>query len=107
MFLQFLDKHLPPSNSLHKILNCKTIKVSYCCTQNLGNIIKSYNKKLISSNNPILLPCNSRKKEECPLEEKCRVNDIISKCISSVSGFPNNVYLGTTPGEFKKMVLQP
>ena len=90
----------PPSNSLHKIFNCNTIRVSYCCTQNLGNIIKSHNKKLISSNNPILLPCNSRKKEECPLEEKCRANVIIFKCIVSAIGFPNNFYLGTAQREF-------
>ena len=50
-FLQLVDKHFPPSSSLHKIFNCSTIKVNYCCTQNLGNIIKSHNKKLISSNN--------------------------------------------------------
>ena len=76
--------------------------MSYCCTQNLGNIIKSHNKKLISSNNQIILPCNCRKKEECPLEGKCRVNDVIYKCIVSATGFPNKVYLGTAEGEFKK-----
>ena len=101
-FLQLLDKHFPPSNSLHRIFNRNTVKVSYCCTQNLGNIIKSHNKKLISSNNQIILPCNCRKKEECPLEGKCRVNDVIYKCIVSATGFPNKVYLGTAEGEFKK-----
>ena len=70
-FLQLLDKHFPPSNSLDRIFNRNTVEVSYCCTQNLGNIIKSHNKKLISSNNQIILPCNCRKKEECPLEGKC------------------------------------
>ena len=66
--------------------------MSYCCTQNLGNIIKSHNKKLISSNNQIILPCNCGKKEERPLEGKCRASDIIYKCIASATGFPNKVY---------------
>ena len=101
-FLQLLNKHFPPSNSLHKIFNFSTIKVSYCCTQNVANIIKSYKKRLISSNNQIILPCNCRKKEECPLEEKCRVNDIVHKCIAPATGFPNKVYLGTAQGECKK-----
>ena len=70
--------------------------MSYCCTQNLGNIIKSHNKKLISSNNQIILPCNCRKKEGCPLEGKCRANDIVYKCIASATGFLDKVYLGTT-----------
>ena len=76
--------------------------MSYYCTQNLGNIIKSNNKKLISSNNQIILPCNCRKKEECPLEEKCRPINIIYKCIPSATGFPKKVYLETSQGEFKK-----
>ena len=100
-FLQLLDKHFPPSNSHHKIFNRNSIKMSYCCTQNLGNIIKSHNKKLISSNNQIILSCNCRKKEECPLQGKCRANDLIYKCIPSATGFSHKVYLGTAQGEFK------
>ena len=73
MFLQLLGKHFPPSNSFHKIFNRNTIKVSYCCTQNLGSIIKSHNKKLISSNNRIILPRHCRRKEECPLEENAEL----------------------------------
>ena len=69
--------------------------MSYCCTQNLGNIIKLHNKKLISSNNQIILPCNCRKKEECLLEGKCRANDIVYKCITSATAFPDQVYLVT------------
>ena len=75
--------------------------MSYCCTQNLGNIIKLRNKKLISSNNQIILPCNCRKKEECPLEGKCGVNGVVYKCIASATGFPNKVYLGAAQGELK------
>ena len=100
-FLQLLDKHFPPSNSLHRIFNHNTVKVSYCCTQNLGNITKSHNKKLINSNNQIILPCNCRKKEDCPLEGKFRVNDVIYKCIASATGFPNKVYLGTAEESLK------
>ena len=39
-FLQLL-RHFPPSNKLHKTFNKNTVKVSYCCTQNLVSIIKS------------------------------------------------------------------
>ena len=94
-FLQLLDKHFPFSNSLHKIFNRNTIKVSYSCTQNSGNIIKSHNKNLISSNTQIILPCNFRKKEQCPLEGKSRANEIVYKCIASPAGFPNKVYSAT------------
>ena len=78
------------------------MKVSNCCTQNVGNIIKSHNKKLINSSNHHEQPCNCRKKEDCPLEGKCRTENIIYKCIASTSGHPDKVYLGTAEGDFKK-----
>ena len=67
-FLQLLGKHFRFFKSLQKIFNCHTVKVSCCCTKSLGNIIKSDNKKLISSYDQIILSCNCRRKEECPLE---------------------------------------
>ena len=42
----------------------------------------------------------SRKKEDCPLEGKCRTEIIIYKYIISTSGHPDLVYLGTTEGYF-------
>ena len=79
------------------------MKVSYCCTQNVGNIIKSHNKKLINSNNHHAQPCNCRKEEDCPLEGKCRTENIIYKCVVvSTPGHPDKVYLGTAEGDFKK-----
>ena len=96
------DLHFPPLNKLHKIFNnVNNVKVSYCCTQNVGNI-KSHNKKFINSSNHHEQPCNCRKKEDCPLEGKCRTENIIYKCITSTSGHPNKVSLGTAEGDFKK-----
>ena len=62
-FLQLIDLHFPPSNKFHKIFHRNNVKVSYCCTQNVGNIIKSNNKKLINSSNHHEQPCNCRKKK--------------------------------------------
>ena len=98
-FLQLIDLHFPPSNKLHKIFNRNTVKVSYCCTQNVDNI-KSTNKKLINSSNHHAQPCNYRKKEDFPLEGKCRTGNIIYKCIVSTSGHLDKVYLGTAEGDF-------
>ena len=69
-FLRLIDLHFPPSNKFHKIFNGKNVTVSYCCTQNAGNIIKSHNKKLINSNNHHEQSSNCRKKEDCPLERR-------------------------------------
>ena len=91
-----------PSNKLHKIFNKITVKVSYCCTQNVASIIKSHNKKLINTSIKNILPCNCRKKHECPLDDKCRAENIVYKCIASVDGYTNKVFLGTAGGAFRQ-----
>lgn len=37
-FLFLLNKHLPKSNKLHKIVNRNTVKASSGCTENIGSI---------------------------------------------------------------------
>ena len=63
------------------MLNRNNVKVSCCCTQNVRNIIKSHNKKLINSSNHHAQPCKCRKQEDCYLEGKYRTKSIIHKCI--------------------------
>ena len=85
-FPQLLHKHFPPSNSLHKIFDRNTIKLRYCCTQNLGKTIKSHNKKLIFL---IIRYYHARRREKkCPFEGKCRANYVVYKCIASATSFP-------------------
>ena len=48
------------------------------------------------------LPCNCKKKHECPLHRKCRTESIVYKCVASVIAEPNKVYLGTAEGDFKQ-----
>ena len=45
---------------------------------------------------------NGRKKEEYPLEGKCRSEDIIYKYVVTATGHPRKVYLGTAEGDFKQ-----
>ena len=100
IFLQPLSHHFPPSNKLHKIFK-NTVKVSYFCTQTVSSIIKSHNKKLINTSMKNILSCNCRKKHECSLYGKCRAENIVYKCVASIDGYPNKVYLGTAEGDFR------
>ena len=129
-FLQLLDLHFPPSNKFHKIFNRNNVKVkkkknwmsgnewdstasrleplqevyflplSYCCTQDVGNIIKSRNKELINSSNHHAQPWKCRKNKDCLLEAKCRNENNL--CIISTSGHPDRAYLGTWEEDFLK-----
>ena len=43
-----------------------------------------------------------RKKDKCPLNGQCLVQDIVYKCVASTSMNPDKTYLGTAEGDFKK-----
>ena len=38
----------------------------------------------------------------CVRVSKCRAENIVYKCVASVHGYPNKVYLGTAEGDFKQ-----
>ena len=50
--------------------------------------------------------CNCRKKQEFPLEGKCRSEDVIYKCVVTATGHPRNVYLGTAEGNLGSKKLK-
>ena len=99
-FLGLVDKHFPKNNKLHKIFNRNTVKVSYSCTENIIQIIKGNNNKLISPKNVEDLPCNCQ--NECPLNGKCRTQDVVYGCVASTTKEPFKYYIGGAKGEWKK-----
>ena len=69
--LKLVKASFPPSNSLHKIFNKNTIKISYRTTPNMSEIIKGHNRKLFDKLAPKeVQPCTCRK-QTCPVQGKC------------------------------------
>ena len=101
IFLNLIEKHFPRSSKLHKIFNKNTVKVSYSCTQNMSQIIKGHNKKIVQKETQETLECNCRVKTDCPLNGDCRKESVIYKCTATTNN-SKNVYLGLNEGEFKK-----
>ena len=101
-FLKLVDKHFPRSNRLYKIFNRNTIKVSYSCTDNIEQHVKKHNNYVQQKNKGnIQLSCNCRDKLKCPLNGKCRTENIVYKCTSLTESNLKKVYLGLAEGEFK------
>ena len=101
MFLRLVAKHFPKNNKLHKIFNKNTVKVSYSCTSNVKQIIKSHNNKILSNpNTKNELNCNCSK--ECPIDGKCRTIDSIYKCIVTTDNKEDKVYIGLAGGTWKR-----
>ena len=77
ILLNLIEKNFPRSGKLHKIFNKTTVKVSYSCTQNMSQIIKGHNKRIIQKETQETLECNCRVKTECPLNGDCRKESVI------------------------------
>ena len=49
LFIKLVRKHFPKNNKYHNIFNLNTLKLSYCCTSNVGNIIIQHNSKVATN----------------------------------------------------------
>ena len=79
-FLKLVDLHFPKSNPLHKIFNRNSLNLSYSCMSNVKTIISSHNKAQISkpvAQSEEVAGCNCRKKDSCPLEGNCKIQNIV------------------------------
>ena len=101
LFVKLVRKHFPKNKKHHKIFNLNTLKLSYCCTTNIGNIIKQHNSKVLSktddNNNR---KCNCRSKPNCSLNGECLTQSLVYKATSTTSSNSFANY-GTSEGEFK------
>ena len=101
LFIKLARKHLLKIKKYHKIFTLNTLKLSCCCTTNVGNIIKQHNSKVLSktndNNNPKYI-CRSRK--NCPINGECVIQCLVNKVTSKTSSI-SFVYYGTSEGEFK------
>ena len=68
----------------------------------MSSMIKSHNKKFINRDIKERKSCNGREKSECPLNGQRQVTYIIYKYNVLSPDKPNEVYLGTAEGGFKK-----
>ena len=102
-FLNLLEKHFPSRHRLHKICNKNTVKTSYSCMPNMAAILSRHNKTILASKNTNEhLPCNCRRKAECPLNGDCRRKAIVYKAsLSTDSNDPPKSYYGCCETEFK------
>ena len=49
-FIRLIDKNFDPNNPYHKLLNIKTLKLSYCCVPNIKAVTSRRNKRYLNMN---------------------------------------------------------
>ena len=103
--MDLLDRCFPPEHQLHKLLNRSTVKVSYSCMQNVGQIIKSHNQTVEQKSNPQEPPksnCNCRKGSTCPLNGNCLEHGVIYQAtVKTQDSRKDETYIGLTENSFK------
>ena len=79
-FLQLINKHFPPSNKLHKLLNRHTVRISY---SGVGSMKCFINKRILTrdakQNNTTndICTCNCWWPDECPEAGICLRNSVV------------------------------
>ena len=105
-FISLINRSFPADHKLRKIFNRNTLKLSYDCMPNVKQLIDGHNKAILN-NNGIAQPrqdeekkCNCRKKEECPLNGECLVNEVVYQATVKTKD-TKETYIGLTANEFK------
>lgn len=107
-----MDKCFPPGNSLRKIFNRNTIKISYSRVSNVKQTIDNHNKRQLAAANSNThqnrnttdpsKSCNCRKKDTCPLRGKCLEHSVIYQAtVTRTDTRETETYVGLTANDFK------
>ena len=103
-FLRLIDKNFPKNNPLNEILNRKTVKMSYSCTENVDQILNRHNKRLLMKETQAPRQqntCNCKIPQNCPVENKCLTESIIYKATVKQPTGGQCEYIGLTDNAFK------
>ena len=103
-FRNILTRNFPVQHKYHKIFNKNTVKLSYSCMPNIGNIIKSHNASILNIDKAQenLKECSCRNKDSCPLDNNCLTKSLIYQANLSCDNDENFKYIGLVEGDFKK-----
>ena len=93
----------PPHHRLHKIINRNSIKLSYSCMPNIGDIIM-HNKAILHQTDrktqTVHKLCNCTNPNTCPPEGICKEGPIMYKATLTLQN-KSIVYYGSCETEFK------
>ena len=103
IFFDIIDRNFPKTHKFNRLFNRNTIKLSYSCMPNMGNIIKKHNEKVLNQNEdetPVKT-CNCQRTNECPLNGNCLIKNIVYKAKVSSPGMSDKCYYGVSATTFK------
>ena len=103
-FFKKLDACFPTCHPLHKIMNRNSIKLSYRCMPNMGQVISRHNHKVANDEVQQTPPgCNCRGGPAgCPLNGACQTRSLVYEAtITREDNHHQETYTGLTERTFK------
>ena len=101
-FLKLIDKNFPINNPLSRIINRKTIKLSYSCTQNVQTIMRNHNRKTLEKTTTTENKgCNCQNKATCPIPDNCCAQKVVYQATVKHDDGKTATYIGSTETTFK------
>ena len=101
ILVKLINKHFPPGNSLHPIINRQTVKIGYKCLPNMGAHVSKHNNKILrnsfgkkSAPPPPKCNCIQSKVHECPLPGACKQEGVIYQATVQNSKGNKETYVG-------------
>ena len=88
-FLKIIDTCFPPTHPLAKIINRNTIKVSYRCMPNMGQVISKHNSKVSRQTpfQPLAPGCNCKRGPlTCPVNGACQSRGLVYEATVTKGG---------------------
>ena len=103
-FLGLIERHFPPHHKYRSLFNKNNVKVSYSSTENMENVIKRHNAKILNtSKSQATRTCNCPVISNCPLQENCLKKCIIYKA-TVTSENSKKIHYGQSEPEFKSLL---
>ena len=98
LFIKHVRKHLLKNSKHHKIFKLNTLKLSYCSTTNIENIIRQRKSKRLSKAKAFnSRKRNCRSKPNWPSNGKCLTQCLVYKALTATSNSSFGYY-GTSEG---------
>ena len=86
-----------------KIFNRQTVKVSYCTTPNMSQIIAGKNKKVLQEERGGTdRKCSCPSTKTCPLDGKCLTENLVYQATVNTPNSDPKTYIGLASTDFKK-----
>ena len=109
VFNRLVKKHFREGTLMGRLFNKNNLKVSYCTTRNIQDIINTHNRRVLNKYNAVDVPrpkmCNCRAGvAACPVGGRCLEEGVVYEATVTAPGEETKTYLGSSSTSIKTRI---